>query len=95
MPCVQGLFRAESFTMKSPRSAGPLLFLLTAVTVVVVAYAPRNGHSSPSLANMAAPGGLSGDAATPSTFSRKACRFGQRYSAYYRRCVLWTPFDLG
>jgi hypothetical protein len=32
--------------------------------------------------------------ATQSRMARRACKFGQRYSSYYRRCVLWTPFDL-
>ena len=85
--------------MKSPRNAGPFLFLLTAVIVVVAATAPRAGGSSPMTAGFTVPapsnGASDSDSAAPVALNRKACRFGQRYSSYYRRCVLWTPFELG
>ena len=78
--------------MKSPRNAGLLLWLALMVMVSATWLAPRGGGQALAFAN--APGSAGFEIATPVAVSRKACRFGQRYSPYYRRCVLWTPFDL-
>jgi hypothetical protein len=93
VPCIDGRFRVEGLAMKSPRNAGSLLVLLIAITVVGAATAPRGGQHGLSLASMAGLDGRGGDSATPAALGRKACRFGQRYSPYYRRCVLWAPLD--
>lgn len=78
--------------MKSPRKAGPTLYLALAMTAVALALAPRASAQGLTLASF--PDQAGRDAATPAAMARKPCRFGQRYSPYYRRCVLWTPFDL-
>jgi hypothetical protein len=75
--------------MKSPRNAGTLM--LVAALTVTIAAAPR-ASGQLSIASMSSP--LADDAYSgATTFARKSCKFGQRYSSYYRRCVLWTPFD--
>lgn len=75
--------------MKSPRPAG--LVLCLAVTALVAVSASRGQDLA--LASMPALAEL--DSATLTIAARKACRFGQRYSPYFRRCVLWAPFDIG
>lgn len=76
--------------MKSPRNAGPMLLFATAISLAIVAVSKA---SSPlAHASMSAPEVGEGDGIRQ-TVAGKICRFGQRYSTYYRRCVVWTPFD--
>jgi hypothetical protein len=77
--------------MKIPRNVGQLLLLATALTVTIAAAPRANGELS--LASMSAPTAAESQSGA-TILARKGCRFGQRYSTYYRRCVLWTPFDL-
>jgi hypothetical protein len=76
--------------MKSPRNAGPVMMLVAALTVTIAVVPRASGQLS--LASMASPSAGDSDGSA-STFTRKGCKFGQRYSSYYRRCVLWMPFD--
>jgi hypothetical protein len=78
--------------MKSPRNTGLLLMLATVLSVTAMA-APR-ANSQLSLASMVQPSAADPEASSM-TMARKGCKFGQRYSSYHRRCVLWTPLDLG
>jgi hypothetical protein len=76
--------------MKSARNAGPLLMLATALAVMLVA-APAAAIGLPLSAGQLRSATVAD--ANLTTVARKGCKFGQRFSTYYRRCVLWTPFD--
>ncbi len=65
--------------MKVPRAAGPLLLMMTALTVMVV---------NPSHAGVEQPTVIDTETVA-TTVSRKGCTLGQRYSSYHRRCVPW------
>lgn len=78
--------------MKPPRNVGPLLMLATVLAVALVAAPRPRGQLS--LAAMVQSSAPETDA-SPATVARKGCKFGQRYSSYHRRCVLWSSLDFG
>ena len=82
--------------MNSPRSTGVLATLL-ALAAVSALMGSRDGGAAAGLrpAGASATEGPRTDVAWLAAAARKPCRPGQRYSSYYRKCVLWWPLGSG
>ncbi len=79
--------------MKSFRTAGSLATAVAAVMIAAPALCDRHAHIDLASA-VAMSSSLDRPLQTPDdVMARKGCKFGQRYSSYYRRCVLWMPLD--
>lgn len=82
--------------MNSPRSSGVFVTLFALAAVAAMTGARDSGAAGglrPAAATTIE--GARMDVAWLSAASRKPCRLGQRYSSYYRKCVLWWPLGAG